>query len=1496
MKKLVIISIFIFVILVQIKASSISSIVTTGNWSNSTSWVGGVVPGVNDSVIIVNGANITLNANSVIYKIVINTGGILNISDKTLTLKGNTILGGNCGIWGTLNLNTGTIQLTGNFINYGTFDCGTGTIVFNGSDGQGIEGTTVSTFYHLRTMNTNSAVGKGVSAHPVNTIIKGNFIADGTFNRNSQGFPNSTVTFDGTTILSGVYSFYLNHVVINAGATVNAQSKTIYLYGNWTGNGTFICGTCTIVVRYDTYSSCQPNSQTIYQAFPDLNPFWNIDVSKTTGSASPIAGVDNTLGNLYISNNFNVSNGTWNANGVKRLYVKGNFTVNAVATYIASSGRLLMTGSNVVTPQTLSCNSSLYKVTIDNSGAGVKLSTNVNITFELALTNGILFTRNSSINYEVYVSNNDPISIPAGYSASSYISGNLKRAILAPNTYTYPVGVSNSILHKYRPLIFNLTAAGGASAITVNQDSLQNSGTYYSSWWTKILPDAGNPIGTVNYSYNLSSDFQSGMTECAISALKGTQPPASNWNFVMTTTVSASGANNGYITSTLPATFSPYAFILGEPVPVASVSPICDGSQATINITSPTGFGTFNWYGVQTGGTAISTNSTIYTTPALFDTTTYYMTHNNSVCEGHRYPVTVIVNNIPTSVFSTQNPVCNGTAANVTYAGTASATGTYIWNFGGATANPGTGQGPHLLTGTAGQTYNVSLQVSQNGCTSTVSNASVTIPAALTIGLSNTNSTCGNSNGSATVVPTGGWGNYSYNWSNSQTTSIAVNLTSGTYNVTVTDQNGCTKTGSTTVSDVGAPTVNSTINNNISCYNGHDGDAQISALGTGVLTYTWSNGVVGNGNGSVVSQIDTLTAGNYQVTISDTNGCLSVANINLTQPAAISANFSTVNALCYGQNNGTINTVVSGGTVAANYNYTWLHGSSQQNLINLYAGTYTVTVKDDNNCSLIQQVTISEPDSISISINEINISCFGANDGILSSTVNGGTQPYNYSWSNLDSDAIAENLTGGNYFLIVSDFNGCNNIIYDTLLQPTPVDVVISSLPVTCNGYSDGMVGINVNGGTTPYTFLWDNGSTVEDLNAVASGSYWVTINDNNGCTAVASEAVIEPNPLITSLSVVSVNCFNGSDGSVTANVQGGVAPYIYFWSNGITTSNNQNISAGNYSLTITDYNGCKDTLNTIIDEPFAISAIGNLTNVKCKNGSSGNILLQISGGSIPFNYLWSNSSVSQNVYGLTAGNYIVTITDGNNCSTSQLFNITEPDSLNISTINTGAFCTNESIGSIEATVTGGTPAYTYCWSNSAISPSLINLAQGQYILTVTDANLCVLIKTIVLDGSPQLSVNIVSSLNTVSAEVIGGTNPFTYLWNTGNADSLFTISQSNFYQVTITDNAGCTAIASSDIIVEFEIPTVYTPNNDLINDTWEIKGIEAFSEVTIEIFNRWGDVIFKFNGTGNEYENKSNQWNGMYKGKDLPMGAYIFIVNLHNNEEAISGTVSIIR
>ena len=1509
--------IFISISGINIHAATITSNAINGNWSNTTSWVGNILPTANDTVVIAAGSNITVDNNSCIaYKCRILNTGTLNCSSYILTLAGSStsinvagtdyyfIGNGSLSIYtgGTFNLQTGTLKMTGGLLTNGTFNCGTGTVIFDTKRAPiSLSGANTPIFYNVINNDSvpgtwPSAGGFGVTLHSTSTTFKGDVVINGTFNRNSTVNNNATVIFDGITHLSGVYSFYLNHIIINAGATVYGGSKNIYLYGNWTSNGTFICELGTITAKYDTYSSCQPNSQTIFVANPDLNPFNNLTIDKTTGSISPIGGTGNTSGHIYVKKNFTVNNGTWNVGGQRQLYVGGNFIVQTTGTFTADIGRLIMNSTNTTTPQTLSPgNNNLYKLTIDNNGAGVKLSTNVTVTYDLTLTNGIIYTRNSTLNYILYVSNSDPASIPAVYSTTSYVAGNLKRAIVAPNNYVFPVGNSNSILHKYRPLSLNLTSAGGASYLTICEDSVQNSGTYYACWWTKIAPDNGAPVGTVNFSYNFPLDFPSGMSECSISALRGTPPPTYNWNFVLTTTSPSAGGNNGSITSTLPANYSPYSYILGEPVPVAINPTICDGNQATLNITSPTGYGSFNWYNTQTGGSAFLTGNSTYTTPVLNDTTTFYVNHTNPQCEGHRYPVTINVNDIPTSTFTTQNPICFGNGAIASYTGTGIPAATYSWNFGGASATPGTGQGPQQLTGTAGQNYNVSLQVTQNGCTSTVTNGSITIPTALNAGMSNTNSTCGNSNGSATVTPTGGWGNYSFLWNNTSTNATINSVPSGTYLVTVTDQNGCTQTGSTTVSDVGAPSVTANALSPVSCFGGHDGHGGLTATGTGTLTYTWSNGVTGNGNSSVIIVVDTLMAGTYYITVSDQNGCQSVANIIITEPPVLSSTFTVSNALCYNQTNGSISSSASGGT--SPYSFDWGF-STQPNLTNLHSGNYSVTITDTKGCTFIQSVLVDQPDSIVIGITEVPISCFGLSDGVLSAIVNGGTQPFTYSWSNGGNQQVISNLHYGIYFVIVSDANGCNSPMTDTLDQPDPIDVIPQAFPVTCHGDSDGDIYLNVSGGTPLYAFLWDSGNTTQDLNAIGAGEYWVTITDDNGCTAVASEMVTEPSLIISSSSSISVKCYGGSDGSAIAYIQGGVSPYLYNWSNSFNGSNNANIPSGNYSLTITDTNGCQDTLSVFVNQPSALIANGTITNVKCYNEANGSIELLVSGGTTPYSFEWGSSVYSQNIYGLTQGSYHVTITDGNNCQQNQFYNITQPDSLYITVTSTGSLCSGGNTGSILTSVSGGTPAYLLYWSNGSTNTSLSNLAMGTYTLTVTDANLCVLKDTVELIGSPAISVNIsyIVTQGQASAEINGGTYPFTYLWNTGSTDSLIQNIQTGSYQVTVTDNYGCTATSSSDVIVDFLIPSIFTPNNDQINDTWEIKGIEAFSEVTIDIFDRWGDLIFHFNGTGYEYKNKSNQWNGEYKGKALPMTSFVFIVNLHNNEDPINGTVSIVR
>lgn len=1475
-------------------AATVTSNAVTGNWNSASTWVGGIIPGINDSVVIVSGANITLNVNATVYKLKINSGGTLNIGSYTLTLNGDGTLGGNLEINGTLNLNTGTIQLTGDFVLYGTFNYGTGLVTFNGNDAQRMLGN-VPTFYHLRSTNTNNALGKGVSLHQTNTIIKGNFIADGVFARNSQGYPNATVTFDGVDSLYGAYSFYLNHVVINSGATVYGGYKTIYLYGNWTSNGTFVCNYSQIVVKYDTYSSAQPNSQTIYVANPAQNPFWNLTVDKSQGKVSPLEGTNNTLGHIYVLNNFSVIAGTWDVNGTRQLYVGKNFTCSGTGTFIASQGRVIMNGTDATTAQILSPgSSSLYKLTIDNSGAGVRLGSNVTVTYELNLTNGIVYTRNGTNQYELYLSNSDVATSLTAYSANSYVAGKLKRAI-GNNTYIFPVGVSNSILKKYRPLNFVFTNATGTTWLLVNLDSISNAGSFYASYWATIQPDNGNPAGTVRFSYNLSQDFQTGMQECIISAMRGTVPPNPQWNFVLTTTTPASGGTNGTITTQLPSTYAPYAYILGEPVPAINPTTICDGNTANLSIASPTGYGNFYWYSTASGGTYFHSGST-YTTPVLYDTTTYYIAYFNPQCVGNRYPNTVNVNDIPSAAFTIQNPVCSGSNAVVTYTGTPIAGSTYTWNFGGASANPGTGVGPHTITGVSGNNYQISLQVSANGCTSNVNAQQVYFPLPLQVAINKTDASCGNNNGAATANVTGGLAPFTYAWSNGSSTQSISNLAAGNYLLTVTDALGCTATGSVNISNLGAPTVSTNILNHVRCYGEHNGKATVTATGTGVLNYQWSNGVSGSGNNSISSTIDTLSAGLYTITITDQNNCMTIVSLTIQQPQPLVPAYQSSNITCHGLTNGSILMQPTGGT--PNYTYTWAHGSSSPNQSMLSAGTYTVTVRDANNCSAVQTIQITEPLPISVSIIKQNITCFGQQNGSLSAQVSGGTPPYTYMWNTGSNSSSITNLAAGVYVLNVTDANGCSSAFTDTITQPAPINLSLVTTNISCSGYNDGSVNVSVIGGTSPYQYLWSNGSTTQTNSSLPAGTYSVTVSDANGCTAVGTQTVFEPSPLIVTLSSNSVSCFGQNNGSALVNIQGGVTPYTILWSNGASQSFISGLPGGTYSVTVTDANGCSSVQSVVVSEPSAIQVTYNIQHVSCYNQQNGSISLNVSGGTLPYQFVWNTGTQSQNLYNLTPGNYSVTITDDNGCTNTQSFVVAQPSAMTLSKNYSQYLCGSEATGYIQLTVSGGTPAYTYTWNNGSTNASLSNLNGGLYIVTITDVNGCSFVDTTSIVVSNLASATMQYDMQThyASVTIVGGVPPFTYVWSNSATDSVVYLTQSGNYSVTVTDAAGCTAVASSDIIAELVIPTLITPNGDGVNDYFDIKGIEMFSEVTIEIYNRWNQRLFYFNGSGIEYKDSNNQWNAKFNGKDLPLGTYLFIVNLHNDQEPITGNVSIKR
>jgi hypothetical protein len=679
----------------QVLAATINSNAVTGNWLSTSSWVGGVVPGVNDIAVIVNGANITVNGNISVGSVQVNTGGTLNGSSAVITLYDD---------W-TVN---------------GTFNRGTSTVIFNGNSAQVINGTGTVSFHHITVNNTNGGPGMGVSAHPVNTIIYGNFDQNGVFNRNSTS----------NTIVSGVTSLILHNVDILPGATLfgatglNGGSSDMYFTGNWNNTGTFVPGTGTVSVQYSS-------SYTTQTIATNGSPFYNLRVNKNVNV--------NPQNSITVQNDFTIVLGTWNASGFT-LNVGGNFT--NMATFNAGTGLLNMNGT---ANQNISTGAStLYNFTVNKAGGSVYFASNVEVTNNVNLTSGVVHTYvTPSTLYELYISNTNASTSLTNASAASFVVGNLKRAVIAgAANYSFPLGVMNSSPLKYRPITYSQTNSNGAAYVNMIQDLAPATSVNTADWYTTITTNTGNPSGNITVSYNLGSDFPNSIQECIIAVIRGQSTLPATWNHVLATVTSPSGGNNGSITAALPAVLTPNSFILGEPLPVAPGTTVCEGSTATLTAGFPTGSAHFNWYDSSSGGNLLASDSAIYVTPILSANTTYYLEYFDSLtgCTGPRVPVIVNVTPAPSSAFTMPDTICMGSNALITFQGTNSPTGTYYWNFDGGIVVSGSGPSNHTVYWNTPGPKNVTLSITDNPCSSFLTLQTIEVvptPTAATLTTSN---------------------------------------------------------------------------------------------------------------------------------------------------------------------------------------------------------------------------------------------------------------------------------------------------------------------------------------------------------------------------------------------------------------------------------------------------------------------------------------------------------------------------------------------------------------------------------------------------------------------------------------------------------------------------------------------------------------------------------------------------------------------------------------
>jgi gliding motility-associated-like protein len=806
-----------------------------------------------------------------------------------------------------------------------------------------------------------------------------------------------------------------------------------------------------------------------------------------------------------------------------------------------------------------------------------------------------------------------------------------------------------------------------------------------------------------------------------------------------------------------------------------------------------------------------------------------------------------------------------------------------------------------------------------NGCTVAVSET-VTEPGVQSVTMNSTNNTCnGGNTGTAGANFVNATGSVTYNWSNGQTGATITGLVAGTYTVTATDQNGCSLTGSATVTEPPAPVMTVSVTN-APCF-GTNGSATANPIGaTAPINYTWSSG-------SATTQTVSLPAGSFTVTATDANSCNQTASFNISEPVDISIQETHTNINCNADSTGDIQLTVSGGT-GPNYTYTWLPNVSATSFAGLLkAGVYNITVTDQANCTKSISVTLTEPaQPVTVNVQSNNISCFGVTDGSITISASGGTPGYTYTWSPAVSTTnSATGLSAGNYTITVADSKNCSVVPIVSISQPNqPLTITPSQTNLTCFQSNDGTVTATVTGGTFPYNYSWSAVSIGNSNSgtALSAGNYTLTVTDDNGCTNTATFVLTQPTQLTASETHVNVLCFGDATGSATITVTGGTpgAGYTYSWTSGVSTTNTAaNLTAGTYTVVVTDSNNCTVQQSFTITQPPLLTLTANATAALC-NGNTTGTLTAIATGGVP-NYTFNATngtnnynSANGNFAGLAAGNYSVTVFDNNQCSAVATTVVTEPAALvNVVTV-TDATCFHYSDGIVTTVTTGGVPVYTYTYSNGTSNNTgiLSGLSAGTYNVTITDANGCSITETATVNEPDSVWVTVsptpveVKLGNELPIQLnTNQTGTVTYSWAPSFGLSCYDCPNPVFngvysqpYTVVVTNQNGCTGTSQFvvNVIPNYDvfIPNAFTPNGDGENDYWQIFGnLSAFKQVEIALFNRIGEKVF-------ESKDAYFKWDGTYKGEKVPPGVYVYYAKFvwlnNHSDNKYTGSVTIIR
>jgi len=522
------------------------------------------------------------------------------------------------------------------------------------------------------------------------------------------------------------------------------------------------------------------------------------------------------------------------------------------------------------------------------------------------------------------------------------------------------------------------------------------------------------------------------------------------------------------------------------------------------------------------------------------------------------------------------------------------------------------------------------------------------------------------------------------------------------------------------------------------------------------------------------------------------------------------------------------------------YSVVWSNGTSTEDIANLSAGVYTVTVTDGNGCEVLDTFTISEPTAVTISTTSVTSTSCGAATGAIQILPAGGIAPYNFLWSNNSTTRDISGLSAGVYNLSLTDANGCETDYTQTVSNPSAPTLTLSSSNVLCNSDATGSATVSAAGGTAPLSILWSNSETTSSISGLIANNYFVTVTDALGCVAAGNIAISQPNPLTTTaVQTNDVSCFGFNNGGVNVAPAGGVPNYSFLWSNGATSQLVQNLPPSSYAVTITDANGCTIVRLADVLEPspllFPIHQLSD--TLGCDLTPNGQLSAQVAGGTGAYSYIWFNTTqTTATISGLDAGRYTVTVSDANGCTITGNYEVFVPLTVSVNAIidsfnsKNAVIKTGQSLNfSLQNPISNQSynwtiaPSAGFSLGNSiGISNSGTSNTAGQYqlVISATTANNC-------------------SDTDTLNIEVI---NPF------------------------------------------LGMPSAFSPNGDGLNEIYRPVSLDAQYIKEFKIFNRWGGLLYDSPSLEN------GGWNGEQSGQAQPRDVYIYLINYQlPNETAVT-------